>query len=175
MIPSSSSSIPAKHNFGPVSSRDDILYTAERPGNPPTKTDLVSDESVQEWIMDMKAHGITHVIALLDDNELSNYSDLPKLYQQAGLQYMQQPMSDPNAAINIYQWIDSVQMSNNGKVVVHCTGGIGRAGRVAAGWLCHKYNLSPDEATTETLNVAKINGVNRKGDVEALTTWFVRK
>lgn len=163
---------PALHNFGPVSTRDSLLFTAERPGNPEGKSDTVSDEAVQGWITYVKAQGITHVIALLDDNEFANYvSDLPTLYQAGGLQFSQQPMSAPDAASHIFQIIDQAAGGGSEKVVVHCTGGIGRAGRVAAGWLCHHYGLSPEEATAETMATAKTFGVNRKGDAAALAKW----
>jgi hypothetical protein len=40
----------ATYNFGPASSRDTIVYSAERPGNDPdSKTTRVNNEQVMDW------------------------------------------------------------------------------------------------------------------------------
>ena len=129
----------ALFNFGAASARDNVLFTAERPGNPAiTKTGLADPDRVQEWITFMvDQQGIRNVIALLDENELANYGEpgrLLKLYQEAGIKCLAQPMNGPNACQNIIEFVRQAE-SNNEKVVAHCTGGIGRAGRVAACWL----------------------------------------
>ena len=162
----------APHNFGPASSRsDNILYTAERPGNPPGKRDLVSDDKVREWIDYIQSRGVAHVIALLDESELDNYSNLPLLYQQAGLDYTRQSMNDVDVAANIYQILQDCDQAQT-KVVTHCTGGIGRCGRVSAGWLCVKYGLSAQEATEETLECAAQHNIHRAGNAELLLDWL---
>lgn len=160
------------HNFGPVSLRDSVLYTSCRPGHPPGKADPISDEAVQEWIRFMKERGVSKVICLLDDNEYANYdSNLLQLYSDGGLEYLCQAMKSEGASANIINYVEEAS-SNGEKVVTHCTGGVGRAGRVAAGWLVRHYGLSPEQATEETLTVAKNDGINRKGDVEALSAWL---
>ena len=162
----------APHNFGPVSSRDNTLYTACRPGNPPGKTDAVSNEAVQEWIHFMKDSGVSKVVCLLDDNEYANYDmDLCKQYCAGGLQVFCQEMRAEGASAKINEYIESAAKKGE-KVVAHCTGGVGRAGRVGAGWLVHRYGLTPAEATRETLAMAKDAEVNRKGDVDALSLWL---
>lgn len=166
-------------NFGPASSRDSILFTAARPGNPKDdKWEQIPDSKVWEWIEYMKTEKkITHVLVLLDDNELESYlpSGLENLYHQAGLKCTIQPMKAPDAAQKIFALLDQQQESNHhekNRVVAHCTGGVGRSGRVAAGWLVHKYGLSPLEATEEVMRQAIECGVKRKGDVEMLTKWL---
>lgn len=132
-------------NFGPASARDTVVHTAERPGNNPHAL-LADEQQVQSWLAFMKQQDVSHVIALLDENEYVDYYDaiapgggLLKIYEMAGLTCLVQPMSEPDAGQNIFRFIRHAEAcasaKSNGKVVVHCTGGIGRAGRVAAGWL----------------------------------------
>jgi len=128
---------PAVFNFGAASSRDEILFTAERPGNPATKTGLADMDQVHEWISFMThEQGIRNVIALLDENEFSAYGEpgLLQLYEEAGLRCLVQPMRGENACKNIIDFVRQAEAANE-KVVAHCTGGIGRAGRIAACWL----------------------------------------
>jgi hypothetical protein len=147
--------IAAAFNFGLVSSRDNVLYTSHCPGYnkdglPITYTEL--EQQISGWLNYMKHQGITNVIALLDDNEL----DLPlntdtkdetlihqsvnirDIYTKANLPFLIQPMRDLNAYQVIMEYIHSVASQSNGKVVVHCTGGVGRAGRVASAWLVYR-------------------------------------
>jgi protein-tyrosine phosphatase len=162
----------AAHNFGPASSRlDNVLYSAERPGNPPGRDDKVTDEQVIDWIAYVRSHGVTHVIALLDENELANYSNLPQLYRQAGLQFTRQSMNDSNAAATIFQILSDCE-NRQERVVTHCTGGIGRCGRVCAGWLCVRYGLTPQVATEETLECARTHNINRAGNADLLVDWL---
>jgi len=127
---------PAVFNFGAASTRDTVLYTAERPGNPETKTALADMDEVQAWIAFMKQQGIGNVIALLDENELANYAEpgLVQIYKDAGIRCLVQPMRGASACSNIIAFVREAE-ANQEKVVAHCTGGIGRAGRVAACWL----------------------------------------
>ena len=129
----------AVFNFGPASARDTVLFTAERPGNPRGKTDIANEQQVQDWLAFMKEQRISHVIALLDENEFANYAapGLLKRYENAGLTCLVQPMRDRNAKTNIFRFVRQVE-AVDGRVVAHCTGGIGRAGRVAAGWLVER-------------------------------------
>lgn len=135
----SETKVAAPFNFGPVSSRDKVLFTSERPGNTSIeKTNIADPAQVQDWLDFMTNQGVTYVIALLDENEYTDCYAAPGLfdaYRKAGLEAMVQPMNDPDASRNIFQAIRRTMESDNGKVVVHCTGGTGRAGRVAAGWL----------------------------------------
>ena len=127
----------AVFNFGAASSRDSVLFTAERPGNPKSKSSDAADmDEVQAWIAFMKEQGVSNVIALLDENELSIYAEpgLVQIYENAGLVSLIQPMKGGNACKNIIEFVREAEAKGE-KVVCHCTGGIGRAGRVAACWL----------------------------------------
>lgn len=173
-IPSPSSTTPL-HNFGPASTRDNVLFTAERPGNPEKKTSKVSDDKVRDWISYVKGKGISTVVALLDENEITNYepSGLLNLYREGGLQAYIQPMSDPVASKNIFNYIRNAESTNTG-IVTHCTGGIGRCGRVAGAWLVHRYNLTPQQASEETLNCAQQYNIHRACDPDLLEEWLLK-
>ena len=59
----------ATHNFGPVSFREETLYTAERPGHPGTKG--VPTEIVDDWIRFIQSKGIRHVLIIMEVNVLA--------------------------------------------------------------------------------------------------------
>lgn len=163
----------AVYNFGPASNRDTVLFTAERPGHTEDKSATISDDSVREWIAFMRSQSIDHVLSLLDDNELAAYepSGLVELYRRGGLQCTVQPMRDPMACENILSLLSAAEASGQ-RVVSHCTGGIGRCGRVAAGWLVHRYGLTPEEATAEVLATAEQVNMVRAGDAKLLAEWL---
>lgn len=165
------------HNFGPISQRDQVLYTAERPGNPSTKGEPVGKEKVEDWIAFMKGKGIKHVLALLDENELEIYAEgggLMELYEAGGMVPHLTPMRPDGAYTEIMDILNDVEKENE-KAVCHCTGGIGRAGRVAAAWLSTRHSLSPEEATKEVIDQAIESGVQRLGHVEKLSGWMGSK
>ena len=163
-------------NFGPTAPRDTTLYTAERPGNSILSDTVtsVTNEQVQEWIGFMKEQGIGHVLVLLDDNELEVYEEpgLLQLYQDGGLTPHQTPLGEDGAYGKITDILKDIDEKGE-KAVTHCTGGTGRAGRVAAGWLTSsKYGLSAEEATKEAVESAIDSGVHRLGNVEKLQKWM---
>jgi putative intracellular protease/amidase len=168
---SSTDAFASLHNFGPASSRDTFLYTAERPGNPPGKKDLVPDEKVYEYITFMKKQGVARVLLLLDEQEIAIYSDLLAMYTAGGLLYNIQSMNEEGAAKKVMAILKASEEQGE-RVCTHCTGGIGRCGRVAAAWLVERYNLTPAAATEETLAQAASSGVTRNGDATALSEWL---
>lgn len=161
------------HNFGPISTTrsDQILFTAERPGH--TLNGAVSKEVVDEWVAFMTTNGIQHVLVLLDTNEMNIYPDpgLLKMYQAGGMVPHFVPMSTNGAYSQIIGIIQNIEQKNE-TVVTHCTGGVGRAGRVAAAWLSTRYNLTTQEATQETVEAALQAGIQRLGDVAKLDAWM---
>jgi len=151
------------------------LFTSERPGNPPKdrRYDQVSKHQVEDWIAFMKTKGIKHVLVLLENDDLENYPDggLFELYKEGGLVPHHTRMGVEDAYENIMNILRNVEALNE-KAVTHCTGGTGRAGRVAAAWLSTRHNLTPEDATDETVKEALDYGVQRLGDVEKLRKWM---
>ena len=74
---SASASLAEQYNFGAASSLDTTVYGACRPGGAggeeETPAASLTDASVAEWAAALKAQGITRVVSLLDDKELSAY------------------------------------------------------------------------------------------------------
>ena len=159
------------HNFGPASPLDQTLYTAKQPGI--VVDDKISTESVQEWIDHISAQGVTNVITLLSDDELEIYEEpgLKALLEQAGMKCFISPMGDLGACDRVFTVVREAEAKGE-KVVCHCTGGVGRAGRVAAGWLVHRYSLTPEVATLIVLDQAYQSGVKRLGHTEKLSGWL---
>eukprot|EP00978_Attheya_sp_CCMP212_P013414 scaffold33712_cov57-Attheya_sp.AAC.5 len=162
------------HNFGPASPRDQTVFTCERPGGEPADpTAQIPTSVVRNWIVCMKEKGIQHVLILLDDNELECYEPpgLLSLYTDAGLTVHRTPMGEKGASQRV-QTILSAAESSGEKVVAHCTHGMGRSGRVAAGWLVMKYGLSEEDATSIAIETAREHGMERMGNVPALEKWL---
>ena len=135
-----------RYNFGRASPLDSVMHSAERPGNPPEKDGRVSPEDVQEWINYMRdEQGVTNVIALLDEDEMAIYEEpgLQKMMAQNGMNFHVRPMGEEGAPEKIMSLIDEAEARGE-KILCHCTGGIGRCGRVCAAWLVHRYELSPE-------------------------------
>lgn len=147
------------HNLGPASARDETVFTCSRPGNSEYKdgATLESSRVVQEWAEFMKSKSITHVFVLLSDKELGHYASPPGLldaYEQNGIIVHRTPVTEPGSFKDIMSQLDEIH-AKGGKATAHCTKGAGRAGRVAAGWLIHKYGLGVDEAFEEALDAAR--------------------
>lgn len=168
------------YNFGPASPKDETLFTCERPGGDPASQSnnnlqnvRIPTEAVKDWIKFMKSRQITHVVVLLDDNELECYESpgLLDLYKQEGLNVHRAPMAESGAWKQVFDIVSQVE-SVGGKAVAHCTHGMGRSGRVAAGWLVMKYGLSPEEATRIAIETARSHGMERMGNVAALKKWL---
>ena len=161
-------------NFGPASYRDSIVYTCERPGGDPEGDSKIPVSSVEEWIVFMKRQGIQRVMVLLDENELEVYEQPPgllQLYRDHGLQVHMNPMGFVGSAQHAEQLLNDAVAAEE-KIVAHCTHGMGRSGRVAAGWLVMKYGLPPQEASVEAIETAIQYGVERMGNPTKLQAWL---
>jgi len=161
------------YNFGPASSFDTVLYTAARPGNTSDKRAKVTKGEVREWIRYVKSKGISVVLALLEEDEFEIYPEpgLLKMYEEAGITCHVTPLGEDGAFYKIMKIIEDAEESDK-KVVTHCTGGVGRCGRVAASWLVYKYNLSPKKATANAIAQAFESGIVRLGDTKKLDAWI---
>lgn len=103
-----------------------------------------------EDLHEIKKYGIEAIVVLITKDEMDSYGvpDLLKAYKEAGFDFLHQPIVDqkvPNkqdmATIN--QFIDR-KLSLNKKVLIHCIGGLGRSGLVAACYLKHLGHSSDD-------------------------------
>lgn len=165
------------HNFGPASSRDAVVNTCERPGGDPggIGSKIHTEEEVDEWMrfMTTPERAIGHVVVLLADVELEAY-DGPGLiaaYEARGIIVHHIPYASDGSFRRIMAVLDDLNERGE-NAVAHCTHGMGRSGRVAAGWLVHKYGLSVEEAVGEALEAARRHGVERMGSPRQLAQWM---
>ncbi len=143
-----------RFNFGPASPKEKIVFGAERPGRSGYNSKSVPRIEVQEWIDFMKKQGIKRICCLLPENQLSYYDDIDllKLYIEKfgeenifGADIEDFHLCDKDKLIKeILPFL--IESEQKGKVVVHCSGGIGRTGHVLAAWLVHRHGLSVEEA-----------------------------
>ena len=92
----------------------------------------------------LKSQGVTHVVCLATTQELEDYGvpGLLQAYHDHGLIVSHLPILDqgslPEQALHqLLAWIETA-LAQKGQVLVHCVGGLGRSGTVAACWLRRK-------------------------------------
>lgn len=141
------------YKFAPAWENEQIVFGAARPG--------YTNNKVQDWIEFMKCQDIKRVCCLLPEQQLASYSNLLGTYKQEfGNQLVSwTPIADfhlcdlETLTQKILPFLIEADKQNE-KVVVHCSGGIGRTGHVLAAWLVSVRGLS---------NQAAIAAVKRTG------------
>jgi protein-tyrosine phosphatase len=133
------------YKFASASKNELIVFGSARPG--------YTDEQVNQWIEFMQNQGIQRVCCLLPETQLNRYSNLLNTYRQVlGLDHVcWAPIEDFNFAAPktlVHQILPFLAISNqqNEKVVVHCSGGIGRTGHILAAWLVAGRGFSSTSA-----------------------------
>lgn len=129
------------YKFAPASENETIVFGSARPG--------YSKKQVNEWIEFMHNQGIQRVCCLLPESQLSGYSNLLEVYRQtfgfdrvcwAPIEDFH--LADPEMLIQQILPFLAAANQNHQKVVVHCSGGIGRTGHILAAWLVAGRGLS---------------------------------
>lgn len=89
----------------------------------------------------LKAQGVDAVLCLLASDEFAHYGveDLMAAYAAAGFKALHQPIVDGRVPTHdeLHRALDFVdgQLDASHNVLIHCVGGLGRAGTLAAAWL----------------------------------------
>jgi len=134
--------------LGPAYKDEQIVFGSQKP----------DPNNVQEWISFMKEHGIKRVCCLLSQHQLRYYNeyynvDLLETYcKEFGRNNVcLAPVGDFHLAdpVTLQKKILPFLSDANAKkerVVVHCSGGLGRTGHVLAAWLVFNYGFSPGDA-----------------------------
>jgi len=133
------------YKFAPASKQEPIVFGSARPG--------YSKAQVRDWLEYMKSQEIRRVCCLLPQKQLAPYSDLLDTYaQEFGSQQVcwtpieDFTLADPEILTGkILPFLLAADRQGE-KVVVHCSGGIGRTGHVLAAWLVGGRGFSNQEA-----------------------------
>jgi protein-tyrosine phosphatase len=133
------------YKFTAASQQESIVFGAARPG--------YRDSQVQDWINFMQQHQIKRVCCLLTPSQLDRYSSLLETYRQrlGNEQVCECPIADfhiiePDAFCQQILPFLSAADQHQEKVVVHCSGGVGRTGHVLAAWLVAGRGFTPTSA-----------------------------
>lgn len=129
------------YNFAPASKTETTVFGAAKPG--------YSNEKVTNWIQFMKEQGMNRVCCLLPEKQLAPYNDLLGTYQEdfGTNNILWAPIEDFHLVNQemltqkILPFLLEVEQQGE-KVVVHCSGGIGRTGHILAAWLVRGRGLS---------------------------------
>lgn len=149
-----------KFNFAPAFEGEKIVFGTQRPGYPSTSVSL---SEIQKWISYMKAQKIERVCCLLPRKQLKYYEvDLLEIYRKefGENNVCHVPVKDYHLCrLNelkekILPFLKDSDMKGK-RVVVHCSGGIGRTGLVLAAWLVFKYKFSVENAIESVKNTGR--------------------
>lgn len=144
------------YRFGPAYPQEKIVFGASRPGYPARQ---VSQHEVQVWLQFMQSKGISRLVCLLPESQLCYYAEelLGSYISAFGAgNVLHSPIEDFHVATlgalqRIMAFLKDTETCD-GKVVVHCSGGIGRTGHVLAAWLIHGRILPVQDAIGMTIN-----------------------
>jgi len=142
------------YKFAPASANEPIVFGSARSG--------YSNEQVKNWIDFMQNQNIKRVCCLLPESQLKCYTNLLEVYQKTfGINNVcWTPIEDfhivkPEIFINQILPFLAAANQNHEKVVIHCSGGIGRTGHILAAWLVAGRGFSKKAAIAAVKQTGK--------------------
>jgi hypothetical protein len=112
------------YKFAAAWEKESIVFGACKPG--------YSERQVNDWIEFIQAQGIKRVCCLLDEKQLARYTD----FQLCELEML------TNKILPFLAQAEQLEE----KVVIHCSGGVGRTGQILTAWLVRYWGFSNGEA-----------------------------
>lgn len=142
------------YKFSAAQEGEFTVFGASRPG--------YSNKEVRDWIQFMKNQDIKKICCLLSESQLNRYSNLLDTYQDKfGMTNIcWTPIEDfhladvDNLRKKILPFLTAADKQGD-KVVVHCSGGIGRTGQVLAAWLVSGRGLSNPAAIASVIKAGR--------------------
>ena len=109
--------------------------------------------SLNDDILEMKKQRVKFVISLITEAEYSEYgvTTLKEEYKKANIEAYYLPIFDQRipsieALKSALQWMDTILTKHNDNLLIHCVGGLGRSGTLAAAYLIWKEKFSSEKA-----------------------------
>ncbi|TGK82372.1 isochorismatase family protein [Leptospira noumeaensis] len=125
----------------------------------------------------IKKEGISHVLSLITEQEYSQYgvSDLKSELNQNGIEQKQVPILDQRVPSltqmkEMVEWMDQA-LVNQHRVLIHCVGGLGRSGTVAAAYLIWKHGLDSESAIQKVRESRSERAVESLEQIRFLELW----
>ena len=145
------------------------LYITILPGRKDRNRDLADDLEVIENL-------VSSVVCLVTPDELEYYgtSDLLQQYHSHNLDVLHFPILDQHAPSlesleRSLDWIDS-RIKNGQNVLIHCVGGLGRSGLVAASYLM-KGGLDLESAVESVRRARSERAIETHEQMDFLRRW----
>lgn len=130
-----------------------------------------------EDVEDIKKEGVTNILSLVTEQELVDYgvSDIKKIFQQNNLDHLQISILDqrvpsfPQLEL-ILDWVED-RIQKKERVMIHCVGGLGRSGTIAAAYLMKKESFRRESAIQKVRESRGERAIESIEQLQFLENW----